>query len=82
MESLIISLPLIFIISIFLSISDSNNKCKIENLEEEQEERWEILKDYLKVKEEEYPDFELGCLIYDNFTKIPVKKTKLVKIKK
>ncbi len=61
-------------------------KKKVKKLEEqlrEQDYRWEMLKDYLRVKEEEYAELEStysGSLTWGLFEeKVPVKKRKLVK---
>ena len=61
-----------------------------EDIGKVQDERWEMLKDYLGVKEEEYAElnevscFRGGFIGMPSFSvdKTPVKKTKLVKIKK
>ena len=43
--------------------------------------RWEILKEYLGVEEEECPELKKIYSILFGFETIPVKKTRLVKIK-
>lgn len=63
-----------------------NYKDSIEKKFKLQEKRWEILKTYLGVKEEEYAELERNVffsLFNPTTTKTtPVKKTRLVKIKK